>query len=107
MKDGLAAFGQKANEPKTNVLFSKTFLLASGMPKLPTGTVAQLVRASAQQAEIVGSNPGKCQIFYLFHQVLSSVLPWQSVGRFNFELQFIVAYLLYMTSETSALPAIP
>ena len=52
--------------------------------ELPTGTVGQLVRASAQQAEVLGLNPSKCQIGRLFRHVLSSVIPWRSIGRSNF-----------------------
>ena len=33
----------------------------------------------------VGSSPSECQIFHLFHCVLSSMLPLRSVGRFTFD----------------------
>ena len=42
-------------------------------------------RASARQAEDLGSNPSECHIFYLLCCVLSSRLPLRSVGRSNFE----------------------
>ena len=36
----------------------------------------------------MGSNPSECQIFYLFRCVLSSLLPFRSVGRSNFDNGF-------------------
>ena len=42
-------------------------------------------KASARQAEDLGSNPSECQIFNLFRCVLSSLLPLRSVGRSNFD----------------------
>ena len=50
--------------------------------EFPTGSVAQLLRASA---EVLGSNPTECQIFSLFRRFLSSMLPRRSVGRRNFD----------------------
>ena len=41
--------------------------------------------ASARQAEDLGSNPSECQIFHLFCCDLSSLLPFRSVGRYNFD----------------------
>ena len=41
-------------------------------------------KASARQAEDLGSNPRVCQIFYLSRCVLSSLLPLRSVERSNF-----------------------
>ena len=42
-------------------------------------------KALARQAEDLGSNPSKCQIFHLFSCTLSSMLPLRSVGRSNFD----------------------
>ena len=42
--------------------------------ELPTGTKVLLVRTTARQAEVLGSNPSECQICELFCRVLSSVL---------------------------------
>ena len=53
--------------------------------KLPTCTVAQLIRASEQQLEDLGSNPNECQIYNLFCHVLFSVLPSRSVEMPNFD----------------------
>ena len=39
----------------------------------------------ARVTQSLVSNPSDCQIFYLFRHILSSVLPWRSVGRFNFD----------------------
>ena len=53
---------------------------------LPTGTRSLVGKASARQAEDLGSNPSECQIFFhLFRCVLSSLLPLRSVGRSNFD----------------------
>ena len=52
--------------------------------KLPTGTVAQLLRASVQQAEVMGWNRIEFLIFSLFRHVLSSLLHWRRLGRSNF-----------------------
>ena len=52
--------------------------------ELSTGTVAQLVKASSQQAEALGTNPGECQVFCLFRHGLSSILTWRSVRWSNF-----------------------
>ena len=52
---------------------------------LPTGTCSLVGKASARQAEDLGSNPSECQIFHLFRCVLSSLLPLRSVGRSNFD----------------------
>ena len=43
--------------------------------ELSTGTVHQLARVSAQQAEVMGSNPRECHNFNMLNHVLSSVLP--------------------------------
>ena len=40
---------------------------------------------SAHQAKGLGSNPSECHIFYLFSAFFLSLLPWQSVGRSNFD----------------------
>ena len=40
-------------------------------------------KASARQAEDLGSNPSECQIFHVFRCVLSSLLHLRSVGRSN------------------------
>ena len=37
--------------------------------ELPTCTVAQLVRSSARQADVMAFNRRLCRIFYLFHHV--------------------------------------
>ena len=42
-------------------------------------------KASARQAEDLGSNPSECQIFHLFRCVLSSLLPLRRVGRAIFD----------------------
>ena len=52
---------------------------------LPTDTRSFVGKASARQAEDLGSNPSECQICYLFCCVLSSLLPLRSVGRSNFD----------------------
>ena len=43
--------------------------------ELSNFTVTQLVTASAPQAELLGSNPGECQISSVFRHVLYSVPP--------------------------------
>ena len=53
--------------------------------ELPTITIAQLVRESLRQAEVPGSNPIECQMFYLFHNDLSTELTWRGVERFNYD----------------------
>ena len=50
-----------------------------------TGTRSLVGKASAWQAEDLGSNPIECQIFRLLRSVLSSLVPLQSVGRSNFD----------------------
>ena len=52
---------------------------------LPTGTRSLVGRASARQAEDLGSNHSECLIFQLFRCVLSSLLPLRCVGRSNFD----------------------
>ena len=42
-------------------------------------------KASAPQAEDLGSNPSECQIFHLFCYVIFSLLRLRSVGRSNFD----------------------
>ena len=42
-------------------------------------------KASARQAEDLGSNPNECQIFHLIRCALSSLLPLRSIGRSNFD----------------------
>ena len=42
-------------------------------------------KASARQAEDLGSNPSECQIFHLFRCVRSSLLPLRTVERSNFD----------------------
>ena len=51
--------------------------------KLPNVTVAQMVRAFARQADVLGSNPSECHILNFFRHVLSSMLSWRIVGRSN------------------------
>ena len=47
--------------------------------------VFEVGKATARQAEDLGSNPSECHIFYLFRCVLSSLLPLRSVRRSNFD----------------------
>ena len=52
---------------------------------LPTGIRSLVVKASARQAEDLGSYPSECQIFSLLRFVLSSLLPLRNIGRSNFD----------------------
>ena len=55
---------------------------------LPNWHHSLLGKASARQAEGLGSNPCECHIFHLFRCVLSSLLPLQSIVRSNFDKGF-------------------
>ena len=59
--------------------FEVSKLIGIKIRVLPTITRSLVDKASARQAEELGSNPCECQFFRLFRCVLSSLLPLRSV----------------------------
>ena len=66
------------------LLISNLKLIKIKILDIPTDTVAQSVEPR-KTCRGPGFNPIECQIFNLFFCILSSLLPWRSIGICNID----------------------